>query len=70
MYAGFFRANWYYSIDAEECKMLIGVGTDGASANIACAGLKGLVEKEIPCWCLAHRLELAVKDALKVPLLT
>lgn len=31
--------------------------------------LKGLVEKEIPwvywSWCLAHRVELAVKDALK-----
>ena len=31
--------------------------------------MKGLVEKELPwvfwMWCLAHRLELAVKDALK-----
>ena len=25
--------------------MLVGIGTDGASANIAAAGLKGLVEK-------------------------
>ena len=57
------------AIDGEQCKMLVGIGTDGASANIAAAGLKGLVEKEIPwiywSWCLAHRLELAVKDALK-----
>lgn len=49
--------------------MLVGIGTDGASANIAAAGLKGLVEKEAPwvhwSWCLAHRVELAVKDALK-----
>ena len=49
--------------------MVIGIGTDGASANIAACGLKGLVEKEIPwihwCWCLAHRTELAIKDALK-----
>ena len=57
------------AINAEECKKLVGIGTDGASANIASAGLKGLVEKEVPwvfwMWCLAHRLELAVKDALK-----
>ena len=56
-------------ISAENCKRLIGIGTDGASANIAAAGLKGLVEKEIPwifwMWCLAHRVELALKDALK-----
>ena len=51
------------------CKQIIGIGTDGASANITSAGLKGLVEKELPwvfwMWCLAHRLELPVKDALK-----
>ena len=49
--------------------MLIGIGTDGASANVAAGGLKGLVEKQVPwlywSWCLAHRLELSVKDALK-----
>ena len=36
---------------------------------VAGAGLKGLVEDEIPwifwMWCLAHRLELAIKDTLK-----
>ncbi len=57
------------AIDNEQCKMLVGVGTDGASANVASAGLKGLVEREVPwvywSWCLAHRLELAVKDAMK-----
>ena len=57
------------AINAEECKQLIGIGTDGASANVASAGLKGHVENEIPwvfwIWCLAHRLELAMKDALK-----
>ena len=45
------------------------MGTDGASANIAGAGLKGLVEEKLSwiywMWCLAHRLELAVKDAFK-----
>ena len=56
-------------ISAELCKKLDGVGTDGASANIAAAGLKGLVEGRLSwvfwMWCMAHRLELAVKDALK-----
>ena len=48
---------------------IVGINTDGASANIAGAGLKGLVEKEmlwvIWMWCMAHHLELAVEDALK-----
>ncbi len=56
-------------ISAETCKKLVGIGTDGASANIAAAGLKGLVEGHLDwvfwMWCMAHRLELAVKDALK-----
>ena len=49
--------------------MLVGIGTDGTSVNIAAAGLKGLVEGELEwvfwMWCLAHRKELALKDALK-----
>ena len=57
------------AITTGDCKRLVGFGTDGASANIAAKGLKGLVEKELPwvfwMWCLAHRLELAIKDALK-----
>ena len=57
------------AINAEECSALVGVGTDGAAVNVARAGLKGLVEKELPwvlwSWCMAHRLELAVRDALK-----
>lgn len=56
-------------IDAENCKRLVGIGSDGASANIARGGLKGLVESQCEwvfwMWCLAHRLELAVKDGLK-----
>ena len=56
-------------LSTDNCAKLVGVGTDGASANIARNGLKGLMEGEIPwlfwMWCLAHRLELAVKDALK-----
>ena len=50
--------------------MLIGIGTDGATTNVASGGLKGLVEKEIRwlhwSWWLAHRVELVVKDALNV----
>ena len=50
-------------------KKLISFGCDGASANIAANGLKGQLEKDVPWilmfWCLYHRLELALKDALK-----
>ena len=57
------------AITQEACSKLVGVGTDGASANIARRGLKGLVAEKLPwvfwMWCLAHRLELAIKDALK-----
>ena len=57
------------AISGEQCTKLVGIGTDGAAANIACAGLKGLVEKELPWiyWmrCMVHMLELAVKDAFK-----
>ena len=39
------------------------------AANIAVSGLKRLVEGQLGwvfwMWCLAHRLELAIKDALK-----
>lgn len=56
-------------INPDDCKKLVGIGTDGASANIAAAGLKGRVENKLPwiywMWCMAHRLELAVRDALK-----
>ena len=39
------------TIDGEYCKLLVGVGTDGASANIAAAGLKGVLELvfDSPC---------------------
>ena len=57
------------AINANKSAKLVGMGTDGASANIAISGLKGLVEKELDhifwMWCLAHRIELAIKDALK-----
>ena len=48
---------------------LIGFGTDGAAVNLAEGGLKGQLKQVAPwmemVWCLAHRLELALKDALK-----
>ncbi len=54
---------------AEQCTKLVGIGTDGVSANIAASGLKGLVEERLSwvfwMWCMAHHLELAIKDALK-----
>ena len=53
---------------------LIGFGCDGANVNIAAGGLRGLLEEPMPwivvVWCLAHRLELALKDALKKTLFT
>ena len=56
-------------VSAEACKKLVGVGTDSAASNIAASGLKGLIERCIGwvfwMWCLAHQLELAVKDAIK-----
>ena len=56
-------------VDVEHCSKLVGIGSDGVTTNIARKGLKGLVEAELDwvfwMWCLPHRLELAVKDALK-----
>ena len=47
------------ALNVENCKMLVGIGTDGASVNIAAAGLKGMVEEKLQwifwMWCLAHR---------------
>ena len=55
-------------MDAVTCRKLVGVGTDGASANIAARGLKELVELKLEwvywMWCLAHRLRLSIKDVL------
>ena len=47
---------------------LIGLGCNGTNVNIAARGLRGYLEEEVPWivvfWCLAHRLELSLKDAL------
>ena len=57
------------AITAEDSSALVGAGTDGAAVNVADAGFKGMVEGKLPLvvwsWCMAHRLELAVRDALK-----
>ena len=56
-------------ITESNCKKRVGLATDGISANIAAIRLKGLVEQKLSwifwMWCLAHRLELAIKNALK-----
>ena len=56
-------------VDVEHCSKLVGIGSDETACNIARGGLKGLVEAKLSwvfwMWCLAHRLDLAVKDALK-----
>lgn len=56
------------AMNATQCKKLVGVATDVASANNAAEGLKGQTEGELEwvfwMWCFAHRLELAIKDAL------
>ena len=53
---------------------LIGFGCDGTSVNIAAGGLRGYLEQSVPWvvvfWCLAHRLELSLKDALGATLLS
>ena len=57
------------NVDAENCSRLVGIGSNGAASNIAQNGLRGLVEAQLGwifwMWCLALRLELAVKDAFK-----
>ena len=46
------------AISGEHCAKLVGIGTDGAAANIAGSGFKRLVEKEFPwifwMWCMTH----------------
>ena len=49
---------------------LVGFGSDGASVNAGKKeGVKSLIQHEKPWiifeWCIAHRLELALKDGLK-----
>ena len=63
------KAVRYVGLDDSWSKKLIGFGCDGTAVNIAENGLKGHLQGVAPWiemfWCLAHRLELALKDALK-----
>ena len=60
------RAMQYMAIEDWKTK-LVGFGCYGTSANIAEGGLRGFLKKEVPWiaifWCLAHWLELSIKDA-------
>ena len=49
---------------------LVDFGSDGASVCMAAGGLQEYLEADITWvfWCLAHRLELSLKDSLN-PLL-
>lgn len=64
----FERALAYVEVDSLPEK-LIGFGCDGANVNMGDQGLKGQLKATRPwlitVWCLAHRLELSLKDAFK-----
>lgn len=65
--------NAFQSLDFPEYKQkLVGFGTDGANVMLGHrAGVVKLLKDEgntpwvLTVWCLAHRLELAIKDAFK-----
>lgn len=58
----------FAGIGDEWKQQLVGFGCDGTSVNIAAHGVKGYLQEASPWvevfWCLAHRLELSLKDAL------
>ena len=56
------------SLSRKTCTKLVGIATDGASPKIASGSLKGLevINLVFWIWCLAHLLELSIKDALKL----
>ena len=69
LYQCFEKAMKYMGIEDSWKAKTIGVGCDGTSVNLGKKnGLAALLKREIPwviCfWCLAHRLELSIKDAL------
>ena len=60
----------YLGLGATDWKAkLIGFGCGSTNANMANGGLKGYLKEAVPwmivSWCLAHRLELSLKEALK-----
>ena len=48
---------------------LVGIGCDGTNVNLGTNGFRGYIEESVQWavsfWCLVHRLELSLKDALK-----
>ena len=54
--------------DSDWKNRLVGLGCDGTNVNMGLHDLRGHIEESVPwvvtIWCLAHRLELALKDAL------
>ena len=48
---------------------LVGIGCDGTNIDLGTNGFRGYIEESVPWavsfWCLAHRLELSLKDAFK-----
>ena len=63
------QATVHVGVGMQWKKKLVGFGCDGANVNIANRGLKGYLHATAPwvhfLWCLSHRLELALKEALK-----
>ena len=68
LYDCFLKALAYCQLDEQPSK-LIGFECDGANVNMGGNGVRGMIRADRPwvitVWCLAHRLELALKDALK-----
>ena len=67
LYESFVRAVSFVGVGG--WKKLVGFGSDGTSINIAVDGMRGCLEESVPLvitfWCLAHCLELSLKDVLK-----
>ena len=68
LFEAFQRALSYFELDRQPSKR-IGFGCDGANVNMGNNGVKELIQSGRPwvvtVWCFVHRLELAIKDALK-----
>ena len=73
LYECFERALTYVGVTDWQTK-LIDFGCDRTNVNIREGGLRSILEESVPWvavfWCLAHRLKLALKDALKGTLFT
>ena len=65
------QCNQYKETSVVKQPLLIGMASDGASVlSGKNAGVQALLTKEVNChmvyiWCISHRLQLSLKDALK-----